>query len=228
MIPVLITAVLNRPDLLDRMLMSVDIRVGKLIVIDNGDVVSHSGPGVDRLIQPGHNLGVAASWNLGMKMTPDARWWFVCGFDMSFGPGDLERLADYMDMASGPVLGFIEGFSAFALNRECLETVGYFDENFHPAYFEDNDYTRRVTLAGVPTLQVGPHGSKHVGSATIFSDPDYRDQNHRTFELNKAYYLLKWGGMPGQERYNLAFNHPVDYDLGIDAKRLREQAWRRS
>ena len=44
-----------------------------------------------RVIQPGHNLGVAASWNLGIKATPLADWWLICNSDIKFGPGDLAK-----------------------------------------------------------------------------------------------------------------------------------------
>ena len=29
----------------------------------------------------------------------------------------------------------------------CLDTVGYFDRKFFPAYFEDNDYSRREAIS---------------------------------------------------------------------------------
>lgn len=229
MIPVLITAVLNRPELLDKMLASVDVKVGTTFIVDNGDVLTLTGYGPSlRIIQPGHNLGVAASWNLGLKATPDAPWWFICGFDMTFAPGDLERFADEMDVRTGPRIGILEDFSAFAISRECLELVGYFDENFHPAYFEDNDYGWRAKLAHVELFRV-EHGSKHVGSATIYGNPDYMAQNHETFRANRDYYIAKWGGLPGQENWTSPFmGEHGGGQPPIVPRRIRAQAWRRA
>ena len=228
MIPVLIVPILNRPELLDKMLRSIDVQVGTKIVIDNGNVIArlydHTPVVADRIVRPGHNLGVAASWNLGMKMTPDAPWWFFSGFDMEYTPGDLQKLVDEMNSSPKPRTVHLNGYSSFALNREGVERVGYFDENFHPAYFEDNDYAYRCFLDGMEMVHL-INGAKHEGSATIYGDQSYRDQNHQTFEANKAYYLAKWGGMPSQERYTSAFLEECG-EPGIQPVRLRKQAWR--
>jgi len=230
MIPVLIVPVLNRPELLDRMLDSVDVEVGTLVIVDNGDVVhptthlADRWQGHTRLIWPGHNLGVAASWNLGMKVTPDAPWWFITGFDMLYTPGDLQQLVDEMNSSPKPRTVHLHGYSSFALNRDGVERVGYFDENFHPAYFEDNDYAYRCFLKGMEAVHL-LNGAKHEGSATIYGDQSYRDQNHQTFEANKAYYLAKWGGMPSQERWTSPFAIDAAGEPAIAPSRLRKQAW---
>lgn len=222
MIPVLIVPVLNRPELFDEMVASVDVKVGTWFIVDNGDVLNVEaqwGTADWRHIRPGHNLGVAMSWNLGLKANPRAPWWFITNFDMAFAPGDLGRLADAMDLATGPTLAMLEGFSAFALNSAALDRVGYFDENLHPAYYEDNDFARRAELAGVSIIRP-PSSSRHVGSATIYGDQSYRDQNHETFRANKAYYINKWGGQPGEETVTDAGAVPVD------PRRIRLLAWR--
>jgi len=36
-------------------------------------------------------------------------------------------------------------WSCFLLSRECMQVFGPFDEDFYPAYYEDNDYARRLT-----------------------------------------------------------------------------------
>ena len=39
-------------------------------------------------------------------------------------------------------------FSCVIFKRELTETVGYLDENLSPAFFEDDDYTYRVSIKG--------------------------------------------------------------------------------
>lgn len=78
MIPVMIVPVLNRYELFSKMLQSVDVEVGVLFIIDNGGLLKEA-PEIPwarkvRLVNVGHNLGIAASWNLGMKSNPDAPW----------------------------------------------------------------------------------------------------------------------------------------------------------
>ncbi len=46
----------------------------------------------------------------------------------------------------------------------------------------------------------------HQGSANINIIPDLMEQHHQTFTSNKAYYIRKWGGEPGKERFTQPFN----------------------
>lgn len=39
------------------------------------------------------------------------------------------------------------GFTSFLMTRRALRVLGYFDENIHPAYFEDNEMRLRLGRA---------------------------------------------------------------------------------
>jgi GT2 family glycosyltransferase len=158
MIPALIVPVLTRPDLLHRMLDSIDYPVSDLVIIDNGHVVP--GRQVVENVQRTHvvtmptNLGVPASWNLGVKCLPHAPWWLICNFDIVFPSGSLERLAAVQ--SGGVVLSAASPpWACFALHDEAVQQVGLFDEGLYPAYFEDCDYERRLRAAGVPIVKIG-------------------------------------------------------------------------
>ena len=228
MIPVLGVPVLNRPDLLYRMLDSIDTEVGQIVIIDNGGVASQSTVNLnERVIRPGQNLGVAASWNFIIQATPLAKWWAIVNFDIVFAPGDLDRLAQHMDTTTGPegMVAALGTFSAFGVSREAINKAGWFDENFHPAYFEDNDFQRRCDLAGVRSMSL-PAGLSHNISSTIASDNHLRDQNYRTFGENSDYYRRKWGGSPLNEEYPTPFNNGGDIRAWhLDIDRLARQTW---
>ncbi len=120
------------------------------------------------------------------------------------------------------------GMSSFVITRHTLNAVGYFDENIHPAYDEDVDYSRRVDLAGLPKVETGFSGT-HVGSATIMADPGFRAQNGSTHAANDLYYARKWGG---QKQGGETFDTPFDKkghvgDWRLDPERLRAQTWRK-
>jgi len=222
MIPVLGVPTLTRYDLLQRMLASVDEPVGQIIVVDNGGYCPE--PAGTHVIHLPANLGVAAAWNLVLKATPRAPWWAIVNDDLTFAPGDLARLINAMSDES-PRLATLDGFSAFGINRVALEIVGFFDENFHPAYCEDADYEYRCRLVGVPIVAV-PAGLRHERSSTIALDR-YRRQNDRTYPENVQYFKSKWGGpMRGGEVYTAPFNGtggPNDWNL--DPRRLRDLSW---
>jgi GT2 family glycosyltransferase len=188
----LIVPVLNRYDLLQRMLDSVDVPVDHLLIIDNGLgtdslEISDKFAKVTHLRMPA-NLGVAGSWNLGIKSFPYAQRWFIVSNDVVFQPGALEKLAqarrDEITLtADAP------NWQAFALGDEAVTDLGLFDEcGFYPAYFEDNDYMRRAEFAGVNIrkLDIDLH---HDNSSTI--NAGYQEKNNKTFTANQRLYKAK-------------------------------------
>lgn len=97
-------------------------------------------------------------------------------------------------------------FSAFMITKEGYEKVGEFDENFSPAYFEDNDYHYRINLAGLKAITVPMAVYYHYGSRTSVEGLPRSIERHQSFERNRQYYIKKWGGMPGKENYKTPFN----------------------
>ena len=237
-IPALIVPILNRPDLLDAMLRSIDRPIDRVVVIDNGDVVRGLVPGEmpmllpdgvseGRIIRPGHNLGVAASWNLGIKVTPHAPYWLIVNHDITFGAGDLARLEETVNPGAA-ALYYLLGMAAFAVTRHTINAVGLFDEGgFFNGYDEDLDFARRCDLAGLPRVEVGFSGT-HVGSATIMADPALRAWNGISHGANDAYYAKKWGGpKQGGETFDTPFNRGNLREWQFDFERYRNQTWPR-
>jgi len=100
-------------------------------------------------------------------------------------------------------------WSFFVQTRTLFDTIGPYDENFKPAYFEDNDYHYRMKLHGFDITHVPECKVTHYqgGSQTLqLLDEESRAKAHRTFHACKNYYMMKWGGIPGNEIYTSAFN----------------------
>lgn len=193
----LIVPVLNRYDLLQRMLSSLDYPIRHLLIIDNGssqvetsleldvpDVVEHT----TYLPMPS-NLGVSGSWNLGIKSFPHDNHWFFASNDMWFSPGGLQKLSE--SRSQGLVLSnMFPYWQTFTLGYEAVAVCGLFDEAFFPAYFEDNDMLRRIERAGLPIDKVDiPSG--HDNSSTINSDQKLLARNSQTFKSNETYFQNK-------------------------------------
>jgi GT2 family glycosyltransferase len=196
----LIVPVLNRYDLLQRMLSSLDYPISHLLIIDNGasgvehsfeldvpECVEHT----TYLPMPA-NLGVAASWNLGIKSFPYAERWFFGSNDVEFHPGALERLCEARSDEI-TLSGDFPFWQAFSVGYEAVKRLGLFDEGFFPAYFEDTDYLRRAEHFGV-TVRKLDIPSHHDNSSTIKSGPGLMDKNARTFASNNSYYNEKVNG----------------------------------
>jgi GT2 family glycosyltransferase len=187
----LIVPVLNRYDLLQRMLDSVDVLVDHLLIIDNGlgtDTLELS----DKFAKVTHlrmpaNLGVAGSWNLGIKSFPYAHRWFIVSNDVVFQPGALEKLSQAR-RDEITLTGDAPHWQAFALGDEAVNDIGLFDESLFPAYFEDNDYMRRAEFVGVNIRRLDLK-LRHDNSSTIKAG--YQEKNAKTYIKNESYYQSK-------------------------------------
>jgi GT2 family glycosyltransferase len=192
-IPALIVPILNRPDLLHRMLDSIDYPVRDLLIIDNGDCFPAWEPvehveSVHVLKLP-TNLGVPASWNLGIKALPFAPWWLVMNSDAWFPSGTLERFMLEARSDALVLSAAAPPWACYAIGDEVVSKVGLFDEGIYPAYFEDDDMVRRCRFHGIPVVYSGIP-VWHDNSSTI-GEPRFAAANSRTFYENRRYYAEK-------------------------------------
>jgi GT2 family glycosyltransferase len=205
-------------------------------VLNNFKVFAELMASVDYPVQPiildnwNHNRGVAAAWNEGMRRSLEMgnQYAIISNDDASFTPGAIKRLYDEIKYKSNAVLvspnqnniggdnEIVDGasdFFCFIVDiKKLTENVGWFDENIFPAYFEDNDMHRRITLAGLKNYVMADVRVNHVGSATQNFEPGNPVCPPHQFETNRAYFIQKWGGQPGNEQYTHPFNNP-EYDL---------------
>jgi len=238
-IPVLAVPVLDRYDLLAGMEKSVDVDVKRYYVIDNGGNYDEDAgkwwPWWEHrhVCRPGANLGFGASVNLAIKTHLGAPWWLVVNDDIIFSPGDLQVLAEHMWASTTvPMLATMDGcgYSAFAINEHAVETVGWFDEAYHPAYCEDTDINWRCQQLGVQRIEV-PGTTRHLASQTIRSSDVRRNSNDWSYPRNVKYHEAKWGGAPRSEVYATPYNKPFseggDPSITTAPKlsRLRDLAW---
>jgi GT2 family glycosyltransferase len=215
-IPALIVPILTGRSTLYEMLATIDYPIKKLIVIDNGAGVDLDSVSRNRCIERAHvitmpaNLGVAGSWNLGIKSAPFAPWWLIANYDIAWHAGSLERLA----AASGPdritLSAGIPPWCAFTIGEDVIDKVGgLFDEMLHPAYFEDNDMTRRCEAVDIE-VRATDVTVTHANSSTLQSG--YQEANARTYKANMDYYAAK--------------REAEDYSAGTwSLARRRAQSW---
>jgi GT2 family glycosyltransferase len=212
-IPVLIVPILNRYDLLESMLESINYPVDNILIIDNGGEFKTQKENVKVLSMPA-NLGLSAAWNLGIKCYPDSKYWLFASADTTWGETALQEI----DTLSGPSKLILtnDAYGCFSVGENVIEQVGLFDEYFYPIYFEDNDFHERVarfcpenTITST-SIQTAPES----GSQTINSDDKLKNRNHETFLNNQEYYEYKRNGN---------FENPKPWSLS----RRREQEWLR-
>lgn len=162
-------------------------------------------------IQELPRCSVAKAWNFAFHLADElgeGDYTVVTGDDVVFGPKTLEGLVAEAD--AHPEALFIyprvmqsQMFCVFLAKKAVFEKVGYFDEQFFPAYFEDNDFCRRMKLAGIEPLPVDCEGYQHDVSSTLKQfNPAEMEEHHTQFRENQRRYMNKWGGLPGSEIYD--------------------------
>ena len=192
MIPVLIIPILNRYDLLKKSIESIDFPIGEILILDNGganDQNFESEFSNIRILSLPSNLGMSASWNLGIKLYPHEKFWVFSSADNIFMPGSLEQM--YQTSSVDKLVLSTSGFGFFSVGEELVRNVGLFDEYIYPIYFDDNDFADRVQLAGFETISSGIQVNDNEGSQTIKSDSRLMNKNDQTFVENEKYYRNK-------------------------------------
>jgi GT2 family glycosyltransferase len=103
-------------------------------------------------------------------------------------------------------------FACFMIRPSIQNIIGSFDENFIPAYFEDNDYHYRINIAGYKAYNAVSAPYYHYGSQTQNASDILPIVPPFAFELNRSYYCDKWGGVPGEELWVHPYNnHSLNY-----------------
>lgn len=157
-IPVLIVPTLYHYDLLQNMLDSVDWPVEHLLIIDNGGDLKECSCSyaqkIDIISLPS-NLGVASSWNLGIKLTPFARWWLIANDDILWVPGKLALFEKHI-IERSIVADWrpLTAFSGFAIDEQTIGDVGLFDEFYYPGCGEEINYWARANKAGIAAIDI--------------------------------------------------------------------------
>lgn len=152
---------------------------------------------------PEGNIGVAASWNVGVDfmraIDADVLWIASSSVHFTRGATDLD------DRAMGPSGAWAHdmGWHLVALTAEAFDRCGLFDEGFWPAYWEDTDFSRRMRLTFLGEELIRP--THHIGAKLLGIALSRRvvDVN---LHPNTKRYLAKWGGTDGYETFATPWN----------------------
>lgn len=196
----------------------IERKVEALMAARNGNVFTYR-----------ENRGLARSWNEGLHLAMEAGcdaalllnddlFFYKGGYDAFLHTistlKTMSRNISYvtplgLETGTSPHAGQIlaQQFACCAIMPETITTIGYFDENFTPAYYEDIDFDRRARLSGMTI---------HVHQAVIVEHE--RSKTHRSmaveakatadaaFQKNRAYFGRKWGG--DNPDFTRPFNDP--------------------
>ncbi len=154
--------------------IGIDIASADLLVLLNQDCIVHAG------------------W-LTALLAAFAQYpeWGIAGATLLSADGSLEHTGAYIarPAVSGvhltdgaetapQVVDYVTG-ALFAIRRETWTTVGRFDEEFYPGYFEESDYCYRARHAGYLTGHVPDSRAQHLRSGQAWREDPLRHTSNQ-------------------------------------------------
>lgn len=203
----LATAAFSNLELLNKCVDSWYSNIDKCIIFDGVDYLNVFKDSYIRLQtkvnfikENKDHFGVSGSWNRLIRFCFNnlgKENLIIVGSDTEMKQGFLEDIIqDFENQQLDFAINSKYIFNCWIMNKKCYEIVGLWDENFFPAYFEDCDYRYRIKLSGLKYGEIGKNSENlfsHYHSATIKLNKDFEEKHHKTFLMNKDYYIRKWG-----------------------------------
>ena len=184
-----------------------------ILIVDNSEDKFASKYKFGYLEQLDMNIGVGRSWNKGVRklLKENYDYLVILSATMRFNQG-MDDFINYIQMDSSEYgLESQHGWHCIALGKKVFETVGLFDENFYPAYYEDSDFIRRMELSGIhnpmSTTQRLPRMDINAGF-----EGNAHGMRKGKVSVNmgacRQYFIDKWGYEP---RYDTQRNRDILY-----------------
>jgi GT2 family glycosyltransferase len=197
----------NRADLLNEALAKYfeDFKDTHIAICDNGNQDILTREENFMIYRPQENLGVAKSWNMLMDYSEKigATHVLMLNDDIYLGKNENDLNMLIKNDLDADFINSFHNWCSYILRVDMWNKAGKFDEEFFPAYFEDNSFDYKMTLLGAKkswTSFLDP--IVYRNSMTIAKDPTLNQK----FMQNKQMYVQMWGGLPTQEKYLTKFN----------------------
>lgn len=163
-----------------------------------------------RIITPEARIALAAAWNLIFREVPREQI-LLLNDDAFLSGGSVQLLSDAAQRPNSGAAAINGNWGAVLITRKLYELIGPFDENFWPAWHEDDDWRVRMRLADRRVIHVIDSQYRHIDHGTqLAMSPEEREQFNRWREEGREYYIRKWGDRPGHEIFMVPFNGAND------------------
>jgi GT2 family glycosyltransferase len=176
------------------MVASIDHELESLLIIDNGGKLKNlQAPGIVNkitVLSMSNNLGIAPSWNLGVKNYPFEDVYYFTSNDCVFEPGTLAKLESESCRDKVTISELWPHWQLFSVGDQVFKECGLFDEAIFPMNFEDDEFEWRVTELGFAVEKLDLP-MQHDGQMTFKSDAHYAARNAVTYKSNESYFNQK-------------------------------------
>jgi hypothetical protein len=183
-----------------------------------------SRPDIASISDPPESTGLASNWNLGIAaaLNDGCSHILVSNNDVLFHPRTIDILVDRISRGDAVVVtgndiapqctspedlyrrdpGSEEldtespDFSLFMITPDTIRRVGWFDESYHGAYYEDNDYHAVIALSNEKAIRCHRAIFYHYGNRTFAENRILKPEIQARADQNGAFFLRKWGHLP--------------------------------
>jgi hypothetical protein len=202
----------NGLDLLTQCLRSVSDIVDKTTIINNSGIdvdLDHLLFDKIEIFSPPVPLGFAQTMNLIQKLAVERELAFYlfahsdCKIENYVHQKIINLAQELKGSNWGAIFTLYDVFAAF--NPEALKKVGEWDYKAFPWYYSDNDYYRRLKLSGFEIIP-SPYGGvvhQNEGSNTLKNSPTLNIAERCYNVAACEVYIKKWGGVPGEEKFQI-------------------------
>lgn len=149
------------------------------------------------------NRGLSRSWNEGLHVSrQDGNdITLLVNDDVHFEPDAFDQFISFVEDHGRADLCFLfgreasglvrqQGLACCAIGHNVIDAIGYFDENYFPAYYEDVDYTYRALFSFIPI---------HIDERVLV----FHQRNGTSKQRRWLRFILKWNGRR-LRRYHVA------------------------
>lgn len=104
-------------------------------------------------------------------------------------------------------------FSCFLIRKEVTDKVGWFDEDYYPAYCEDCQFHVRMHRAGIPAVSIDLPFLHYACGTLKTADPAEKSRIERGAARNKERFRETYGCYPDSDQYGELFKPVAEYRL---------------
>ena len=169
------------------------------------------------------NRGLSRSWNEGIHQaySEGCELVLLANDDLHFINGGFSKFIAYarsntdyalaflhgLETGGSPLVGKVidQGFGCCVITKLAIERIGYLDENFRPAYYEDVDFGRRCYISGAKIISTEDVLVEHERGTTSRRNPEIAARIDEDKRINGEYFARKWGA---QDEFKIPFNNP--------------------
>jgi GT2 family glycosyltransferase len=175
-------------------------------------------PNATIFTDPEHSTGVAWNWNLGISaaLNDGMTHILIANNDIILHPDAIDAITRRVNVGDAVLVsglpvncgapqdvlnidvtdtgdGEKAEYSCFMITADTIRRVGWFDENYQGAYYEDTDY--RAAIYHFGEREVSTHTAQyyHYNSSAIKEDSDLNEVIQERASQNHNRFISKWG-----------------------------------